>query len=170
MTLSRSVAIVAALAVVAGIFFRHYFVGRSPSVIGRDRIDFTMADIDGKPRHLSEWDGKVLLVNFWATWCPPCREEIPGFIKLQSQYGAKGLQIIGVAVDDRDAVRKFVHEHGMNYPVLVGDEDGTLSREYGNDIGALPYTILIDRHGRIIATHRGLFALNEAETAIRPLL
>ena len=166
------VVVVIVLAVVAGVLTQHYVDGASqaPSVLGQKRIDFTMADIDGRPRHLSEWDGKIILVNFWATWCPPCQEEIPGFVQLQSEYGKQGLQIVGVAVDEVDAVRKFVRDHGMNYPVLVGDEDGNLSREYGNDMDALPYSILIDRQGKIVETRRGIFSSAEVETAIKPLL
>ena len=96
------VVVVIVLAVVAGVLTQHYVDGASqaPSVLGQKRIDFTMADIDGRPRHLSEWDGKIILVNFWATWCPPCQEEIPGFVQLQSEYGKQGLQIVGVAVDE----------------------------------------------------------------------
>ena len=167
-----AVIVVVVLALVAGVFARHYLGGGggASSLLGQKRINFTMADIDGKSRQLSEWDGKVILINFWATWCPPCQREIPGFVQLQSEYGKRGLQIVGVAIDDRDAVREYVHEHGMNYPVLVGDEDGSLSRRYGNDMDALPYTILIDRQGRIVQTRRGGFPHAEAEAAIKPLL
>ena len=169
---SLSVAALVLVAMGAGMLTQRYLDGarQASGRPGDKRIDFAMTDVDGKTRRLSEWDGKVILVNFWATWCPPCLREIPGFVQLQAEYGSRGLEIVGVAVDDHDTVRQFVREHGINYPVLVGDEDGSVSRQYGNDMGALPYSILIDRHGRIVETRRGVFPFPEAEKAIKALL
>lgn len=138
---------------------------------GTQRPDFTLPDIEAIPRNVAEWDGKVLAVNFWATWCPPCLEEIPEFIDLQTQYGAQGLQFVGVAIDDLDNVKDFIDRFGINYPILIGEQDANrLAKIFGNDIGALPYTAIIDRTGRIVFTKRGQLSRAEAVAVIEALL
>ncbi len=133
--------------------------------------DFSLSDVDGELRHLSEWQGKVLVINFWATWCAPCREEIPDFIELQLQYSGDGLQFIGIALQQAEEVRDFLVEFNVNYPTLVGSNDVIkVSKKLGNDIGALPYTVIIDRDGKIIFTRRGPLLKSEAELVIRTLL
>jgi len=104
---------------------------------------------DGKALKLSDLKGKVVLVDFWATWCPPCREEIPDFVSLQKQYGPKGLQIVGLSVDKggTDGVVKFIKDNHINYPVLMSD-DATMTA-YGG-IRAIPTTFLIDRKGNMV--------------------
>lgn len=112
--------------------------------------DISVNDLDGKPRKLSEWRGRWLLVNFWATWCGPCMEEIPLLIAAQRQHQAAGLSVLGIAMDDPEAVRKAVQELGFNYPTLVGDEAVLGAMEQlGNSLGAIPYTVLISPDGRI---------------------
>jgi len=129
---------------------------------GDRRPDFTLPDSTGTPRSVAEWDGKLLFVNFWATWCPPCLEEIPAFVHLQQEYGARGVQFLGVALDSVENVRRFLDEHGVNYPSVHGEQDAIeLSKRYGNRIGALPYTVVVGRDGRVLATHHGI--LDEAE-------
>ncbi len=109
-----------------------------------------LPDLDGKPRTLKDWPGKWLLVNFWATWCAPCMHEIPSLIAAQAKYGNTGLQIVGVAMDDPDAVRTLMQEKGFNYPSLVGDEQiQNIMEQFGNTLGALPYTVLIAPDGVI---------------------
>lgn len=133
--------------------------------------EFTLKDLDGRPQSSSAWAGRVRIVNFWATWCAPCRKEIPHFITLQRRYGERGLQIIGVAIDDAEPVRGFVEEYGINYPVLLGADDGIgLAQRLGNDIGALPYTVFADAEGRILHAERGVVELEEAEAVVAPLL
>ena len=120
---------------------------------------------------LAQWRGKVLVVNFWATWCPPCRTEIPEFIKLQTQYGAQGLQFVGIAIDETAKVHAFADEVGINYPVLVGDlEAVALSQATGNRLGGLPYTVVVDRSGKIVATELGGLTGAKLEALIKPLL
>lgn len=139
--------------------------------IGRPRPAFTLTDLDNKPRDVSEWDSRVLVINFWATWCPPCRREIPAFIELQKQYGQQGLQFVGIALDEVQAVREYAASVGINYPLLVGDQDAIdVARAYGNLFGALPYTAIIDRAGRIAFTRQGELSRAEAEKAIRAFL
>jgi len=126
------------------------------AVIGQSRPEFAAPDVDGQLRNIKEWDDDVIVLNFWATWCPPCLKEIPEFIELQAAYSNQGVQFIGLAIDDENAVRQYVEEVGMNYPSLVVDIDGiNLAKRYGNDIGALPYTVIIDRDGEISDTITG---------------
>lgn len=123
---------------------------KQQSIVGSKRIEFSLEDTDGKLRSLSEWDGKVIMINFWATWCPPCRREIPAFIEVQEKYHDKGFVIIGVALDTRQAAIDFIDPMGINYPVLVGEEEGiNLNLRYGNHLGVLPYTVIIDKQGII---------------------
>ncbi len=117
---------------------------------GQPAPSLSLPDTEGKPRTLKDWPGKWLLVNFWATWCAPCMHEIPAFIAAQTRYQAAGLQVLGVAMDDPDAVRTLMQEKHFNYPSLVGDEavQGIMER-FGNTIGALPYTVLLSPDGVI---------------------
>src|SRR5579859_4532983 len=106
-------------------------------------------DIDGQSVKLSDFKGKVVILDFWATWCPPCKAEIPGFIALQKQYAAQGLTVVGVSLDTAGAsvVKQFMQRVGMNYPVVIGDEK--IAGQYGG-IEAIPTTFVIDRNGNIV--------------------
>jgi peroxiredoxin len=144
---------------------------KDDTLVGKRRPDFSLQDVDGKQRTLSEWDGKVLIVNFWATWCPPCRREIPAFIELMEHYESKGFAIIGVALDDRQAAVDFVDPMGINYPVLIADVDGiAISQQYGNKLGVLPFTVIVDRKGIIRHSLAREVEKEEAEKLILPLL
>ena len=124
--------------------------------IGSQRPEFAAMDLDGQLRNIKEWDGKLILLNFWATWCPPCLKEIPDFIELQKAYGNQDFQIIGIAIDEEEAVRDYVTEVGMNYPTMVVESEGVgLAKRFGNGIGALPYSVIINRDGEISHTIRG---------------
>ena len=130
-----------------------------------------LADLKGAPQGLEQWRGKVLVVNFWATWCAPCREEIPGFVSLQERYGQRGLQFVGVAIDQPDKVAEFAREFRINYPVLMGGlETMELLRQAGNKAAVLPYTLVIDRGGNLVSRQPG--GLKEAvlEGLVKPLL
>lgn len=109
-----------------------------------------LADSSGKLRTLKDWPGKWLLVNFWATWCAPCMHEIPALITAQARYEKAGLQVVGIAMDDPDAVRQLMDEKGFNYPSMVGDEAVQgIMESFGNTLGALPYSVLIAPDGVI---------------------
>jgi thiol-disulfide isomerase/thioredoxin len=113
----------------------------------------------------------VILVIVWATWCAPCREEIPLLVKKQAELGASGLQVVGIAVDQIDKVKSFAAEMGINYPVLVGDMQALdLGRAVGNELGGLPYTLVVDRSGRIARTELGTLSEEKIDALIRPLL
>ncbi len=137
------------------------------------RPPFALPDTAGVSRHIKTWDGKVLVVNFWATWCGPCLREIPAFIELQKKYGAKGVQFVGVAFDDLEAIQGFSANSKIrfNYPILVGEDEAmTIAATYGNVIGALPYTVIIDRQGKIIHGQIGEISRRAVEDIIKPLL
>lgn len=135
------------------------------------RPDFVLPDLEGKPHSIAEWDGKILLINFWATWCPPCRDEIPDFLEVRDAYKDKGFEIVGVAIDDADSVRDFVDVLEIDYPILHGKGDAqAISQRYGNRSGALPYSVLIDREGHIRFSGAGRLPRASLEKAIDSLL
>ena len=135
---------------------------------GSKAPDFTLEDLAGKPLQLSRYSGKVVVLDFWATWCGPCRTAIPRFIALQNRYGSRGLQVIGLSLDDSSTpVRKLYQQLGMNYPVALAD--AALAERYGGILG-LPVTFVIDREGRIVLRAEGAGNLAAAEKAVRHLL
>ena len=134
-------------------------------------FSYSINGLDGVAHTLAEWQGKVLVVNFWATWCTPCREEIPLFVELQDQYSEQGLQFIGIAIDEPEAVRDFADEFGVDYPMLVGEHDVMeFGVVLGNHAGTLPYSAIIDRQGRIVSRKHGALQRDEAERILLPLL
>jgi thiol-disulfide isomerase/thioredoxin len=119
-------------------------------------INFSLDDIDGNKRQLSEWQGKARLVNFWATWCAPCRREIPLLKKTQEIHAVDNVQIIGIAVDFRDAVIAYAEDAQFNYPILVGQEDAMAAAESsGVDLIGLPFTLVIAPTGELLKAHIG---------------
>ena len=160
------------LAIAAGLFlFARYKFNRPhlDDINSRKPApDFSLQALNGTPLRLSEYKGKVVLVNFWATWCDPCRREIPRFVDLQKKYAHRGFQVVGISLDDdTKAVPPFYQEFKMNYPVAIGDEK--LAESFGNVLG-LPVNFLIDRDGRIAARHLGEARFPELENEIRALL
>lgn len=171
------VAIIAALSATLGFYLGHVLEDRSrfennadPPVevaMPDERPVFSLPDTAGQTRSVQEWDGHVVVINFWATWCPPCREEIPEFVALQQKYATRGLQFIGIAIDEPEAVLAFMKATGINYPVLLGQLTGVdLSRKYGNRWGALPFTAMIDRQGQVVSVKGGSITRREMEQKI----
>lgn len=118
--------------------------------------DFTLTDIDGQQRSIRSWQGKSMIVNFWATWCAPCRREIPLLKKLQAAHGAEGFQIVGVAVDFREDVLKYAKEIGIDYPLLIGEQDGLDAvNKFGQGSLGFPFTVFTDNQQRIVMFHLG---------------
>ena len=178
------IGVVAGATLVAGLFAYKYLVPvnvggpaaekttiKPTTIVGQQRPDFTLTDVEGKQHSVSEWDGKVMLINFWATWCPPCRREIPAFIKLQDDYRDKGLLIVGIALDSQQAAIDYVDPMGINYPIMVGEIDGiALTQKYGNELGVLPYSVIVDRKGVIQAIIRKEVSYEDVEKLITPYL
>ncbi len=140
--------------------------------IGKDQIyAASFPDLDGKSQQLINWRGKVLVLNFWATLCPPCREEIPGFVKADAAYRGKGVAIIGIALDERDKVANFAKTFGIQYPLLLGGADAyDFAAKLGNTSNGIPFTAIIDRQGNIAYFGVGAVTQKELEHALTPLL
>lgn len=135
------------------------------------RPDYQLKDLDGKLRSASEWDGKVIVLNFWATWCPPCRREMPAFIEFQEAYEKKGVTFIGIALDEKNAVVDFTDSLGINYPILIAEQEGIqLAQQYGNRLNVLPFTVVIDRRGNIVERFSREVTYKDIETLVTPLL
>ena len=133
--------------------------------------EFDLPDIHGIMHNSHEWDGKVVILNFWATWCPPCRSETPAFVELQEQYREAGAQFIGIAIDSKEQVQDFMDTYGVNYPMLIGEDNAIkIAKDYGNRFGALPYTVIINRQGQIQHVQRGELPRELAEQTISKLL
>jgi thiol-disulfide isomerase/thioredoxin len=131
--------------------------------------DFSLESLDGSSVRLSDLRGKAVLLNFWATWCGPCKIEMPWFVDLQKQYGSQGLQIVGVAMDDasKEDIGKFAKDMGVNYPILIGKE--SVGDQYGG-VPALPESFLISRDGKIVDKIIGLRGKAEIEDAVKKAL
>jgi len=133
--------------------------------------NFSLAGLDGKQYGLNNWKDKVVILNFWATWCPPCRREMPGFVELDEEFSKQGLQMVGIAIDEKSAVGDFVDSLGIEFPILVGGTDAiSIAKHYGNHHSALPYSVIIDRQGYIRHKVAGELTKQEAIDYIDPLL
>jgi thiol-disulfide isomerase/thioredoxin len=134
-------------------------------------LGMVLPDLEGRDTPLAQWRGKVLVVNFWATWCAPCREEMPQFVAVQSRDGAKGVQFVGIAVDHADKVRDYVSEIRINYPILIGGLGAIeLSKALGNDLSALPFTVILDRAGGVAHTQLGQLKAAQLDSLLKSLL
>ena len=166
--MNKKFAVTFALAglIVAGValylFQSQQLADEAPSVVeaaapaAEQRIDFSLPDLDGKVRFLSDWDGKARLVNFWATWCAPCRREIPLLKSTQAAHAENNLQIIGIAVDFLEPVQTYAAETDFNYPILVGQEEAMAAAEAsGVDFIGLPFTMVVAPGGQLLKSHIG---------------
>ena len=136
------------------------------------KLNFTLKDPDDKKVKLADYKGKVIVLNFWATWCVPCKTEIPEFVELQKQYEQQGVQFIGVSVDEKSTLPKlkpYVEEHSMNYPVLQGNSNEGLLDAYG-PLAAVPTTYLIKRDGTLCKRHSGAVTKDVLERELKTLI
>jgi thiol-disulfide isomerase/thioredoxin len=145
---------------------------RSTMPVGTRRPDLALPDLDQGLRQLSEWDGKLVLLNFWASWCGPCRDEMPLLDAVAKEHAAAGLQVIGVAVDETTAVRAFLAKRPVAYPILIDAPSGAAdsSRLFGDDRAVLPYSVLIAPDGRLLTRRFGSFTRATLEDWLAPYL
>jgi|SRR5712672_1448826 len=165
------VLVVVALVVALMLYVGFHMARRSAPRIAKSTVapDFSLESLDGKSMRLSDLRGKAVLLNFWATWCGPCKIEMPWFVELQNKYGAQGLQIVGVAMDDasKEDIAKFAKDMGVNYPILIGKE--SIGDQYGG-IPALPESFFIGRDGKMVDKIIGLKGKSEIEDAVKKAL
>lgn len=159
-----------------------YFVGRAVEaensaptpIVARDggrMLSQAFPDTAGAVQPLKQWQGKVLVINFWATWCAPCRDEMPEFAQLQTELADRGVQFVGIGIDAAERIAQFQRDDGVNYPLLVGNVTAIdLTRDYGNSMQALPFTVVLDRDGRVAATKLGRFAKADLDSLLRQLI
>jgi thiol-disulfide isomerase/thioredoxin len=128
-------------------------------------------DVGNVPQPYNQWQGRIVVLNFWATWCPPCREEMPMFSKLQAELGERGVQFVGIGVDSPSAIKEFAFRTPMSYPLLIGGTESLdLARRLGNATGGLPYTLVLDREGTPVMSRVGLLDEGSLRQALQPLL
>jgi len=128
---------------------------------------FSFVDLNGNRRTRQGWNDKILVLNFWATWCPPCRDEMPLFVALQEEFAAAGVQFVGIAIDDQEPVKAFVDAYGIDFPTLLGDMGAIeLARSLGNRFGGLPFTVIARTDGKVLLRHPGELKREQ----LRPLL
>ncbi|MHB1186267.1 TlpA family protein disulfide reductase [Thiobacillus sp.] len=124
-------------------------------------------DGEGRRQPMSQWRGQVVVLNFWASWCAPCREEMPDFVDLRTQFRPSGVEFVGIAIDNPVNVAQFLRQQPVNYPILIGEGAAhSLARQLGNPSGALPYTIVLDRDGSIVLSHLGRLPRATLESAL----
>lgn len=134
-----------------------------------DPANLSFVDLEQQTQSLEQWRGEVLLVNYWATWCPPCRREIPALQQLQAQYGERGVKVIGIAVDKAAAVSAYVEKHEIAYPILL-DSSGKTATAFGNKYGSLPFSVLLDRDLKPAKQHVGELDLSQMKAMVEPYL
>lgn len=165
------VVVAAVAALIAGLWVQQ--ISQTP-VVAEDnppaQLDFSFPDSNDQPQSVSQWRGKILVINFWATWCGPCLKEIPEFIKLQQQYQDQGLQFVGIAIDDKESVQAYLKRIQINYPILIaGDAGSNLAHQLGNIINAVPFSVIVNQQGQIIHRQPGELSNEELLKIINPL-
>lgn len=166
--MKKTILILVAVLLVLGWIVLRRHSAHLPTAALRPAPAFSLTDLSGRTFSLSDSRGKVVVLDFWATWCEPCKQEIPHFIEMQSKYAPQGLQILGISMDDDEPpVRQFQQQFKMNYPVAIGNPK--LADQYGGILG-LPITFVIDRNGRITARHIGATDPSVIEAEVRKLL
>lgn len=164
-----AVAAILIAAAAAGFFLQQRFAhdATQSAAVPERSISFTLPDLEGEPHSLAEWDGKVRLVNFWATWCAPCRREIPLLKQTQADHAADNLQIIGVAVDFTEDVIAYAETADFNYPILVGQDDAmAAATASGVAFVGLPFTMVIAPDGTLLKTHMGEILAEDIDTIV----
>ena len=148
-----------------------YFAETSNKPNSADLYAAKLPDISGTMQDLGQYQHKIIIVNFWATWCSPCREEMPELIALQQSYRDKNVVVLGIALDEPAQVAQYLKDTPVNYPIVATETAGSmLGEQLGNDKGILPYTVVIDADGKIVSTHFGRITKAIIEASIQPLV
>ena len=173
--MNKKILVFIAIAILSAVFGAYVSVKKHPSVKSdslavESLMKANLPDTQGQTHALSEWRGKVLLVNFWATWCPPCVEEMPELVDLQNSSEIKNLQIIGIGVDSPSNIQQFTKKYQISYPILMAGMEGTeIARALGNQAGGLPFTVLLDSEGRVRQTYLGRLNMNQVKADLANL-
>lgn len=165
------IALVAILALVVGFALQKYNGLESQSSSTAVQLDFSFPDTKGEMQPISQWRAKILVINFWATWCPPCLKEIPEFIQWQQEFQSEQVQFVGIALDDQKAVVDYLQTVAINYPMLIaGDEGVMLAQQLGNILNTLPFTVIVNQQGQIVLRQLGELSREQFLEALQPLL
>ena len=167
--------LIGAVAAYAGFYLKRTVPSPETTLSGvtdQCRPDYSLRDLSGQPVSGSTWDGRIVLLNFWAAWCPPCRREIPAFSEVREFYHEDGFEVVGIAIDDLDSVKKFLADmKTIHYPQLIGMDDATqLMQELGNKRGGLPFSVLVDRGGAVRFVKSGELEKNTLIEKVEALL
>lgn len=163
--------LVALLAIVAGFKLQQNNLAIKAVEPAPEQLAFSFPDVNGQVQSVEQWRGKILVINFWATWCGPCLKEIPEFIQWQQAYQDKNLQFVGIAIDDQKSVADYLKTININYPMLIaGDAGSMLSHQLGNIINAVPFTVIVNRQGQIIYRQPGELDKQQFLEVVKPLL
>lgn len=165
--------------IILGLAVRHYAINPIYDNPANSKAEFSsaplfttqLADLQGVKQNLSQYKGKIIVVNFWATWCPPCREEMPELSQLQLEYKSKNVVVLGIAEDELPLVKEYLQSSPVTYPIFVAENEGmNLGTNLGNDKGVLPYTVIIGADGRVIDTFYGRISKPLLEKSLQNLL
>lgn len=167
--------IIVALSILSGWFLFHKTIAPNKTdvavAINNPLAKASFIDINGQQQSFKQWQGKVIVLNFWATWCPPCREEMPELSAMQDQYKNQNMLIVGLSTDDLDKTKTFIKTAPVSYPILAGDMEAmNLAETLGNDRGILPYTVIIDANGTLVKSFFGRVNQQLLEKTLTPLL
>lgn len=156
----------------AGFYFHRSSIAPNSEIVFAGKLlDTQLPDLSDQPQQLKKWQGKILIINFWATWCPPCLSEIPEFIDIQALYADKNVQFVGIAVDEKQAVLDYNALTKINYPVLIaGDAGIEISKAWGNAISSVPFTVIVNPQGQIIHRQLGELSQKQLLNLIQPLI
>jgi thiol-disulfide isomerase/thioredoxin len=164
--------VAAAGLILLGAYFgsRHFAASQPPAPAVAHLLSLSMPDAKGQPQALSQLKDKILVVNFWATWCAPCVKEMPELSALQTEVASKNIQLVGIGIDSASNIAEFASKYAISYPLYVAGMNGSeLSRQFGNDAGALPFTVLIGKDGQVIKTYLGRLKMEELRADISVL-
>ena len=178
--MQRIMAVLFVLVAISGAWFGNLLLHPDPhalqpstqGTVSREAVsrlfDSHFADYQGRQQSLAQWQGKILVVNFWATWCPPCREEMPYFSRLNEKYAPDGVQFVGISADPAHLVETFARQESISYPLLTaGDRSLELSKELGNTLQGLPYTLVLGRKREPLLSHTGRLTETELEALLK---